>query len=86
MANWSDTLITIKGSEDKIIEAKKLIEKFIDGIYLCFLDKDEVYKTFKEYKDYLDSLDEVSFDAGFSEMEIFTFKVEDNEIFMPENL
>ena len=81
MANWSETIIEIKGNTKDIEKAGKLLKSYIEDSYFCIEDnKDKLYKDFSEFKEYIDSLDEVSFRAGFSSMEINNFKIEEDSI------
>ena len=81
MANWSETIVELRGSEDKIKKAKDVIEKYIEDNYF-YIGADEVYKEFPKFEDYLNSLDDISFRAGFSTMEISRFETEETYIFI----
>ena len=81
MANWSETIVELRGNKENIEKAKEVIEKYIDGDYF-YIDKENVYKEFPEFKDYLDSLDDISFRAGFSIMEISRYETDETYIFI----
>ena len=81
MANWSETIVELRGAEKQIKKAKEVIERYIEGDYF-YIGKEEVYEEFPEFKEYLDSLDDISFKAGFSTMEISRFEVEETYIFI----
>lgn len=81
MANWSDTIIELRGSKENIEKAKEVIEKYIEDDSF-YIEKEAVYKELSEFKEYLDSLDEVSFRAGFSSMEINRYEFNETYIFI----